>query len=234
MIELSSKFKNIIFWALTASISLIVFGIFVIDIFVIDAHGKDKLSIIFSYLSTIFAFLSALALFATIGVYLHQINIKKMEEEKEINAYINNYVHVFHKNTIRIVSDINGLMYDLNHKYNLVISAELIDIVSQMCNLEKEDKNLNFNVSIPLIEIYSQELYINRIAQLDIELFNIITTELYYVNSIMKNASLLNKQLSKKEYSEYKNNEISLILHELYKDKIYLDNLIANNPYSNP
>ncbi len=72
MIKLSSKLENIIFWALTASISLIIFGIFVIDIFVTDADGKDKLSIVFSYLSTIFAFLSALALFATIGVYLAQ------------------------------------------------------------------------------------------------------------------------------------------------------------------
>ncbi|MEX5485855.1 hypothetical protein IC611_08825 [Proteus mirabilis] len=49
MIELSSKFKNIIFWALTASIALIVFGIFVIDIFANDAQGKDKLSIIFFF-----------------------------------------------------------------------------------------------------------------------------------------------------------------------------------------
>ncbi|MEQ4898625.1 hypothetical protein [Proteus vulgaris] len=232
MIKLSSKLENIIFWASTVSISLIVFGIFVIDIFVTDAHGKDKLSIIFSYLSTIFAFLSALALFATIGVYLHQINIKKREEEKEIKAYINNYAHGFHKNTIRIVDDINELIYELNHNHSLVINSELIDIANQMRDIAKE--NISLNITIPLIENYTQELHLNRIAQLDIELFNIITTELYYVNSIIKNVSLLNKQLSKKELSEYKNNEIPLILHELYKDKIHLENLIADNPYRNP
>ncbi len=232
MIKLSSKLENIIFWASTVSISLIVFGIFVIDIFVTDAHGKDKLSIIFSYLSTIFAFLSALALFATIGVYLHQINIKKREEEKEIKAYINNYAHGFHKNTIRIVDDINELIYELNHNHSLVINSELIDIANQMRDIAKE--NISLNITIPLIENYTQELHLNRIAQLDIELFNIITTELYYVNSIIKNVSLLNKQLSKKELSEYKNNEIPLIIHELYKDKIHLENLIADNPYRNP
>ncbi|HCU0913512.1 TPA: hypothetical protein OUF72_001139, partial [Proteus mirabilis] len=80
MIELSSRLKNIIFWTLTVSISLIVFGVFVIDIFVTDAHGKDKLSIIFSYLSTIFAFLSALALFATIAVYFWQKNDEKNKQ----------------------------------------------------------------------------------------------------------------------------------------------------------
>ncbi|HCR3455484.1 hypothetical protein ACFYLL_13210 [Proteus mirabilis] len=85
MIELSSKLKNIIFWVSTASISLIVFGVFVIDIFVTDAHGKDKLSIIFSYLSTIFAFLSSLALFATIGVYFWQKNDEK-NKQNETNA----------------------------------------------------------------------------------------------------------------------------------------------------
>ncbi|EMJ4840124.1 hypothetical protein ISO51_00165 [Morganella morganii subsp. morganii] len=72
MIELSPRAKNIIFWISTASISLIIFGIFIIDTFVTDAKGKDKLSIIFSYLSTVFAILSSLGILSTIGVYLAQ------------------------------------------------------------------------------------------------------------------------------------------------------------------
>lgn len=77
MIELSAKFKNIIFWASTASISLIIFGIFVIDIFVTDADGKDKLSIVFSYLSTIFAFLSALRPGELTGLSWEDIDLVK-------------------------------------------------------------------------------------------------------------------------------------------------------------
>ncbi|WP_163748819.1 hypothetical protein, partial [Proteus mirabilis] len=84
MIELSSKFKNIIFWALTASIALIVFGIFVIDIFANDAQGKDKLSIIFSFLSAFFALLSSLGILITIGVYFSQKNDDK-RKQKEID-----------------------------------------------------------------------------------------------------------------------------------------------------
>ncbi len=84
MIEISSKVKNFIFWISLTSVSLIVFGIFIIDIFVTDAKGKDKLSIIFSYLSTVFAFLSALALFATIVVYFWQKNDSlKMQKERD-------------------------------------------------------------------------------------------------------------------------------------------------------
>ncbi|HID8275642.1 TPA: hypothetical protein ACXIHS_000795 [Proteus mirabilis] len=95
MIELSSKLKNIIFWVSTASISLIVFGVFVIDIFVTDAHGKDKLSIIFSYLSTIFAFLSSLALFATIGVYFWQKKDSENSEKKRQKEISISYLNIF-------------------------------------------------------------------------------------------------------------------------------------------
>ncbi|WP_161747981.1 hypothetical protein [Proteus penneri] len=97
MIELSSKLKNIIFWVSTASISLIVFGVFVIDIFVTDAHGKDKLSIIFSYLSTIFAFLSSLALFATIGVYFWQKKDSENSEKKRQKEISISYLNIFTK-----------------------------------------------------------------------------------------------------------------------------------------
>lgn len=82
MIELSSKVKNIIFWISTSLASLIIFGVFIIDIFVTDAHGKDKLSIVFSYLSTVFAFLSALGLFTTIGVYFWQKNDEKNKQNE--------------------------------------------------------------------------------------------------------------------------------------------------------
>lgn len=86
MIELSSKVKNIIFWISISLVSLIVFGIFIIDVFVTDAHGKDKLSIVFSYLSTVFAFLSALGLFATIGVYFWQKNENETQKNNKIEG----------------------------------------------------------------------------------------------------------------------------------------------------
>lgn len=87
MLKLSSKLKNIIFWVLTTSIALIIFGVFIIDIFVTAAHGGDKLSIIFSYLSTVFAFVSSLALFATIGVYFWQKNDKNQDDDKRLDIY---------------------------------------------------------------------------------------------------------------------------------------------------
>ncbi|WP_209306887.1 hypothetical protein, partial [Proteus mirabilis] len=66
MITLSERIKSLIFWISISLIFLIIFGIFIIDIFATDAQDKEKLSIVFSYLSTVFAFLSALGLFTTI------------------------------------------------------------------------------------------------------------------------------------------------------------------------
>lgn len=191
MIELSAKFKNIIFWALTASISLIVFGIFVIDIFVIDAHGKDKLSIIFSYLSTIFAFLSALALFATIGVYFSQKNDAKKQKNKEISAIKSilskkcERIYGLINTTLTLIHAIKKRNKEIEKHTEVVDNYKYIKIRNNIKEdkytfhikneyFKENDKNYKNDFSYTIKNIQSDEL--NRLlytsASLDVSLFN--------------------------------------------------------------
>lgn len=93
MITLSERIKSLIFWISISLIFLIIFGIFIIDIFATDAQDKEKLSIVFSYLSTVFAFLSALGLFTTIIIYFRQRKdleiLEKIKDRKLTEAYFN-------------------------------------------------------------------------------------------------------------------------------------------------
>lgn len=131
MIELSSRLKNFIFWVLVASISLIVFGVFVIDVFVTDAHGKDKLSIIFSYLSTVFTFLSALALFVTIGVYFWQKK-DKYKEQIDLDSKIIPFVISKSESILETISTIREKIKEIDHDDRLYIAGD---------NLIKENQN---------------------------------------------------------------------------------------------
>lgn len=87
MIERLLKKKEIIFFVLVV---LIIFGAFIISYFS-DEKNIDILSIIFSYLSAVFAFLSALGIITTISVYLlqkHDIETEKNKKIKIINSII--------------------------------------------------------------------------------------------------------------------------------------------------
>lgn len=127
MIGLSSKVKNIIFWISTVLVSLIVFGVFIIDTFVTDAHGKDKLSIVFSYLSTVFAFLSALGLFTTIGVYFWQKKdaINKDTAKDELNNTA--YNKVIYDEGMKIKESLEQLM---RIKASIIASNGNVEIVT--------------------------------------------------------------------------------------------------------
>ncbi|HEK2896818.1 hypothetical protein [Proteus terrae] len=172
MIELSSKFKNIIFWALTASISLIVFGIFIIDIFVIDAHGKDKLSIIFSYLSTIFAFLSALALFATIGVYFWQRNddLKKQSEfDERIIPEISSNIRFMHDDTRQIIS-----MFKEIKNYNISIELDVLKYSRKDHEYLYQSTKFLAKPTINLNKINENKLINDNIMNVSFSLYKII------------------------------------------------------------
>ncbi|CRL60119.1 hypothetical protein [Proteus vulgaris] len=172
MIELSSKFKNIIFWALTASISLIVFGIFVIDIFVIDAHGKDKLSIIFSYLSTIFAFLSALALFATIGVYFWQRNddLKKQSEfDERIIPEISRIIRFMHDDTRQIISIFKEIK-----NYNISIDLDILKYSRKNFDHLYQSNKFLAKPTISLNKINESKLINDNIMNVSFSLYKII------------------------------------------------------------
>lgn len=107
MIELSSKIKNFIFWGSITLIFFIVFGVFVIDIFVYDAQGKDKLSIIFSFLSAFFALLSSLGILITIGVYFSQKNDDK-RKQKEMDEKL---IHFVNEKAIDFINKINRVLF---------------------------------------------------------------------------------------------------------------------------
>lgn len=191
MIKLPSKIKNLIFWVLVTSISLIIFGVFVIDIFVTDAHGKDKLSIIFSYLSTVFAFLSALALFATIGVYFGQKeDIKKSQRikdnivEEEIIRISVHYIKMINyiKSFMNDVSKIDGgyeTSSNITENHYLFLSITGIDeyngshrYADLSLVFNERGKLDNFLLNELLISKYTSEILNRTITTLDeIDLF---------------------------------------------------------------
>ncbi|HHS3623438.1 TPA: hypothetical protein ACSEXO_003662 [Proteus mirabilis] len=200
MIELSSKLKNIIFWVSTASISLIVFGVFVIDIFVTDAHGKDKLSIIFSYLSTIFAFLSSLALFATIGVYFWQKNDilkKQIDFDQRVIPSLTENINAINSNISKLIvifqniHDYEVYMENDSFVYTTISKKSYINLNSpfpskQVIELNKINRNQVINKSIMQVSPYLYNL-IQEIAKYEREL----SSELYLYTS-MKEIKLYN------------------------------------------
>ncbi|HEK1037808.1 TPA: hypothetical protein SMQ30_000736 [Proteus mirabilis] len=221
MIELSSRLKNIIFWTLTVSISLIVFGVFVIDIFVTDAHGKDKLSIIFSYLSTIFAFLSALALFATIAVYFWQKNDEKNKQfilDKKIYLSIGKKIKLL----IYLIESINSTLKKskeyksiyLNDNY--FIAEHMMDSITFKHNDFAENPTLksllktrNHNINLRCDEFnYEIELYKPLISYdlflLTLEIDNEINSASYFIEH--------------NEYMIYKSGVKSLNIHRTMED----------------
>ena len=205
MIELSSKLKNIIFWVSTASISLIVFGVVVIDIFVTDAHGKDKLSIIFSYLSTIFAFLSSLALFATIGVYWRQKKDSENSEKKNQKEKSISYLNIFTK-----------------------YSDELKTIVSQLVKLHKllDENNNSFVEYIGGHDIHAFILKdVNGKELGNARMFKFDSSSLSYIYS---NSASVNINISEKYQFLYKRSiKINTYIENLIL-KIHYDNSKEN------
>ncbi|HEJ9488081.1 hypothetical protein WMR86_15020 [Proteus vulgaris] len=132
MITLSERIKSLIFWISISLIFLIIFGIFIIDIFATDAQDKEKLSIVFSYLSTVFAFLSALGLFTTIIIYFRQRKdleiLEKIKDRKLTEAYFNifkNYTEKLIIITNQLI-EFKKLINDENCRYVDVIIGENI------------------------------------------------------------------------------------------------------------
>lgn len=132
MITLSERIKSLIFWISISLIFLIIFGIFIIDIFATDSQDKEKLSIVFSYLSTVFAFLSALGLFTTIIIYFRQRKdleiLEKIKDRKLTEAYFNifkNYTEKLIIITNQLI-EFKKLINDENCRYVDVIIGENI------------------------------------------------------------------------------------------------------------
>ncbi|HCZ8392340.1 hypothetical protein [Proteus mirabilis] len=132
MITLSERIKSLIFWISISLIFLIIFGIFIIDIFATDAQDKEKLSIVFSYLSTVFAFLSALGLFTTIIIYFRQRKdleiLEKIKDRKLTEAYFNIFKNYTKKLIIitKQLIEFKKLINDENCRYVDVIIGENI------------------------------------------------------------------------------------------------------------
>ncbi|WP_337234905.1 hypothetical protein [Proteus terrae] len=132
MITLSERIKSLIFWISISLIFLIIFGIFIIDIFATDAQDKEKLSIVFSYLSTVFAFLSALGLFTTIIIYFRQRKdleiLEKIKDRKLTEAYFNIFKNYTGKLIIitKQLIEFKKLINDENCRYVDVIIGENI------------------------------------------------------------------------------------------------------------
>ncbi|WP_100160155.1 hypothetical protein [Proteus columbae] len=132
MITLSERIKSLIFWISISLIFLIIFGIFIIDIFATDAQDKEKLSIVFSYLSTVFAFLSALGLFTTIIIYFRQRKdleiLEKIKDRKLTEAYFNIFKNYTEKLIIitKQLIEFKKLINDENCRYVDVIIGENI------------------------------------------------------------------------------------------------------------
>lgn len=160
--------------------------------------------------STFFSFVSALSIFATFLVYFFQVQMKKTDENEEIESYKKIYYYEFDDNTMEIVNDINELIHSVHNEYGIIINDESIDMFIQAEELERRD--IKIKLTLPSVKNYSSNLKLNRIATLDEELFNIIITESAYIDSIIKNLSKLNLLLIDTEKRQCKNAEICLIL----------------------
>ncbi|MEQ4714633.1 hypothetical protein ABN057_20225 [Providencia alcalifaciens] len=179
--------------------------------------------------STFFSFVSALSIFATFLVYFFQVQMKNSDEKEEIKSYKRIYHYEFHDYTSEIVNDISELIHDVHNEYGIIINNENIDMFVQAEELERQ--NIEIKITLPSVKNYSSNLKLNRIAILDEELFNIITTESACIDSIIKKLSKLNLVLIDTGKRKHKNTEICLILRELYEANVYLNELIMNHPY---
>ncbi len=236
MITLSERIKSLIFWISISLIFLIIFGIFIIDIFATDAQDKEKLSIVFSYLSTVFAFLSALGLFTTIIIYFRQRKdleiLEKIKDRKLTEAYFNIFKNYTEKLIIitKQLIEFKKLINDENCRYvDVIIGENIYAFVA----LDSKNEQIS-NATIYEFDIDSLSLiYANSTSSNPI-----ISLNYYYLYDFSSKSKIMIDNLiikikqrnSKKDATEFLNTinleDSLLFLSDIENDfKLYFDEL---------
>lgn len=236
MITLSERIKSLIFWISISLIFLIIFGIFIIDIFATDAQDKEKLSIVFSYLSTVFAFLSALGLFTTIIIYFRQRKdleiLEKIKDRKLTEAYFNIFKNYTGKLIIitKQLIEFKKLINDENCRYvDVIIGENIYAFVA----LDSKNEQIS-NATIYEFDIDSLSLiYANSTSSNPI-----ISLNYYYLYDFSSKSKIMIDNLiikikqrnSKQDATEFLNTinleDFLLFLSDIENDfKLYFDEL---------
>lgn len=176
---------TVIAWALIGVIIAIGY-------FTMETKGE---SVILSFISTIFTVISSLGILATIGVYLAQDRVRKVNEHKELISYLNVYTNEFQENTVDIMNRIDALFDKLKFIYGLSFTEDATELMIKTAELDKQKRKIE--VYIPSISGYSNNINLSKIYQMDNLLFEQITKEESYIESIIKDFNELRFETAK-------------------------------------
>lgn len=184
--------KDFIISIVTVIAWVLIGTIIAVGYLTIKTEGE---SIVLTFISTIFTALSSLGILATIGVYLAQDRVRRVNEHKELISYLNVYANEFHENTVDIMNRIDTLFDKLKFIYGLNFTEDTTELTIKIAELDK--KNRKIEVYIPSISGYSNNINLSKIYQMDNLLFEQITKEESYIESIIKDFNELRFEAAK-------------------------------------